>query len=218
MAKNSLTAILMAAGAEKLQSEARYSFTLADGESKILPIFWNDKDTDGESNTDLDLSTNYAAQRVLWKSRCAGGYYFLAGYNNDTNGALLGLTWLTLNKQNYDDFDSVYDIQTNIDNSKTSVISAIVQDILKDDDLTRNFVPHIKFQPLAAKQMHWEEGVMSSGKKTAPWTNPYVKALIISNMTPLTTSSVTLQFGINFYQYAPGITTSSRSVQLGQDV
>lgn len=210
--KNQLQAILLTAGAEKLQSETRWNVTIADGESKIIPFYWQDLDTDGESYADLKLDTNYLASRINWKSRCPGGYYFLAAYNNDTNGALLGLTWLTLNRHNYDEFDAALDIQTNIDNSKTAVISGIVQDTLKNDDISRQFVPHIKYVPLAAKQMHWEDGILPTGLRTAPCTTPFVKALMVSNLTPLTTSSVTLQIAQNFYEYSPGTSTSTRGV------
>lgn len=215
--QNQLKAILLTAGAEKLQSETRWNFTIADGESKIIPFYWQDKDTDGESNADFLLDTNRVANRVLWKSRCPGGYYHIAAYNGDTNGALLGFTWVTLTKHNVDLFDGVLDIQTYFDDTDSHVYSGIIQDTLKDDDVSRQFVPHIKYQPLAAKQMHFEEGIMPSGKKTAPWTTPYIKALMVSNLTPLTSSSVVFQVCQNFYQYSPGTSTSSRSVVLTQD-
>lgn len=205
-------AILMTAGSEKLQSETRYNFTLTEDTSKIIPLYWQDKDTDGESNTDMDFSTNYPATRVNWKSRCAGGYYNLTAFNTDSNGALLGLTWVTLNKYNFDDFDTALDLQTNIDNTKTSVISGIVQDTLKNDDVSRQFVPHIKYIPLQTKATHFEEGILPSGKGTAPWTTPFAKLLVISNYTPLSTSSVTCNLVQNFYEFSPGTSTSTRSV------
>lgn len=200
----------MTAGSEKLQSEHRYNFSLEDGESKIIPWYWQDLDTDGESNTDFNLETNYPANRIEWKSRCSGGYYAMDVFNEDTKGAVLGLTWLHLNKYNFDTFDSAVDIGTKLNISKTSVLSEIIQDTLKDDDISRQFVPHIKRVTLAPRESAPESGNMPTGKGTAPCETPFMKCLMISNMTPLTSSKVTFQIEQNFYQYAPGVVTSSR--------
>lgn len=204
-------AILMTAGSEKLQSEHRYEFELEDGESKIIPLYFQKKDTDGEDNTDgFDGSTNWPAIEIEWKSRCSGGYYSLEAYNEDAKGAVLGLTWLVLNKHNWKNFDDVVDIGTNIFGTKTSVISSIIQDTLKDDDQSRNFVPHIRRMAMQPRELHFEEGNMPTGKETAPIETPFLKALMISNLTPITSSKVTFQIEQNMYQYAPGVVTSSR--------
>lgn len=204
-----IQAVLMTAGSEKLQSESRYKFTLTDGESKILPLYWQNKDTDGEDNADFEMSTNWPAQQILWKSRCSGGYYNLLMQNTEVNGALLGLTWLGLNKANFDDFDAAVDIGTKLDISKTSVLSEIIQDTLKDDDISRQFVPHIKYAAIPTKGTNFEEGVLPTGLKTNQALTPRIKALMISNMSPVT-SSVTFQMVQNFYQYSPGVATSTR--------
>jgi predicted lipoprotein with Yx(FWY)xxD motif len=203
-------AILMTAGSEKLQSEHRYNFELEDGESKIIPLYFQKKDTDGEDNTNFDGSSNWPAIEIEWKSRCAGGYYSLEAYNEDAKGAVLGLTWLVLNKHNHSNFDTAVDITDNILGSKTSVISSIVQDTLKNDDISRNFVPHIKRLPMQPRELHFEEGNMPTGKGTAPIETPFLKALMVSNLTPITTSKVSFQIEQNIYQYAPGVVTSSR--------
>lgn len=208
--RQQLQAVLMTAGAEKLQSESRYSFTLEDGQSKIIPFYFQKKDTDGETNTDFDLTTNYAGQEILWKSRCSGGYYNLLTQNEDSQGALLGLTWLVLNRKNFDLFDNHVDIPTKLNISKSSVLSEIVQDTLKDDDESREFVPHIKYVDLQARQQHFEEGNLPTGRKTSPCETPFIKALMVSNLTPQSTSSVKCQVVQNFYQYSPGISTSTR--------
>ena len=208
-----LKAILMAAGAEKLQTERRLAFTLTDGEFKIVPLYWQDKDINGDAYADFTLTDANPAARVNWKSRCAGGYYYMAMYNNDTNGALLAMNWIVLNKHNYDDFDAVFDIQTYFDNATTAVHSGNWQDLAKADDRTRSFVPHVKYRPLAAKQMHFEEGILPTGKKTNPWTTPYIKALVISNVSRPSTSSVTVEIEQNYYEYSPGVSTSARATQ-----
>jgi len=208
--KQQIQAVAMTAGAEKLQSETRYNFTLEDGQSKIIPLYFQKKDTDGETNTDFDLSTNYPGSEILWKSKCSGGYFNLLTQNEDSNGALLGLTWLVLNKYNFDTFDSAVDIGTKLNIAKGSVLSEIVQDTLKNDDISRQFVPHIKYTPMQPKFQHFEEGNLPSGKKTAPVETPFIKALMVSNLTPQTSSSVKCQVVQNFYQYSPGVTTSTR--------
>lgn len=203
-------AILMTAGSEKLQSEHRYDFELEDGESKIIPLYFQKRDTDGEINTDFDLSTNYPAIEIEWKSRCSGGYYSMDVFNEDAKGAVLGLTWLHLNKYNFDLFDSAVDIGTKLNIGKSNVLTEIVQDTLKDDDISRQFVPHIKRVTLAPRESAPEEGNMPTGKGTAPIETPFIKALMVSNLTPLTSSKVKFQIEQNIYQYAPGVTTSSR--------
>lgn len=205
-----LQAILMTAGSEKLQSETRWKFTLANGKSKVIPFYWQDKDTDGEVNADFTLS-NYPANRIDWKSRCAGGYYNMLIQNTEVNGALLGLTWLGLNKQNFDTFDTALDVLTNVNMAKTTVYDGIIQDTLKNDDISRQFVPHIKYQALPVKGTHFEEGVLPTGKKTNPITTPFIKALMVSNLTPVT-SSVTFQIVQNYYEYSPGVSIPTRSV------
>jgi hypothetical protein len=209
--KKQLQAVLMTAGAEKLQSETRYNFTLEDGQSKIVPFYWCKKDTDGEDNTDFDLSTNYPGSEILWKSRCSGGYMAMQVVNEDAKGALLGLTWLKLNKNNFDLFDSAVDMGTKLDIGKSAVISEIVQDTLKNDDISRQFVPHIRYKALGPRQNNFEEGVLPTGKRTAPCETPFIKALMISNLSKQTSSSVQFQIIQNFYQYAPGVSTSTRS-------
>jgi hypothetical protein len=215
--KQQLQAITMTAGAEKLQSETRYNFTLQDGQSKIIPFYYQKRDTDGEINTDFDLSTNYPANEILWKSRCSGGYFNMLSQNEDSNGALLGLTWLVLNKYNFDTFSSAVDIPTKLNITKSSVLSEIVQDTLKNDDISRQFVPHIKYVPMQPKFQHFEEGNLPSGKKTAPCETPFIKCLMVSNMTPQTASSVKIQIAQNFYQYSPGVSVSTRGKVLHSD-
>lgn len=199
----------MTAGSEKLQSEARYNFSLEDGQSKIIPWYWQAKDTDGEVNTEFNL-TNYPGSEIEWKSRCSGGYYCIDAFNEDAKGAVLGLTWLHLNKYNFDTFNSAVAISTNINNTKSSVISSIVQDTLKDDDISRQFVPHIKRVMLQPRESDKMEGNMPTGKETAPCETPFMKCLMISNLTPLTSSKVTFQIEQNFYQYSPGVAESTR--------
>lgn len=215
--KGQLAAILMTAGAEKLQSETRYNFSLEDGQSKIIPFYFQKKDTDGETNTEFDLSTNYPANEIEWKSRCSGGYFSLESYNEDSKGATIGLTWLVLNKYNFDTFNSAVTISSKLNIAKSSVVSEIIQDTLKDDDISRQFVPHVKRVPLQPREFHFEQGNMPTGKQTAPCETPFMKCLIVSNLTPLSSSKVSFQIEQNFYQYAPGVVTSSRGKVLHDD-
>lgn len=71
--KQDLIAVLMTAGSEKLQSYGDWSFELEDGESKIVPHYWQDKDTDGETNSEFNPHAEFAFNQIDWKSRCAGG-------------------------------------------------------------------------------------------------------------------------------------------------
>lgn len=215
--KKQLEAVAMTAGAEKLQSETRYNFTLEDGQSKFIPFYFQKKDTDGETNTDFDFSTNYPANEILWKSKCSGGFMAMETQNEDAQGALLGMTWCVLNKSNYDLFDTAVDIGTKVNISKSSVVSEIMQDTLKDDDISRQFVPHIKYVPMQPRFHHFEEGNLPTGKKTAPCETPFVKGLIVSNLTKQTSSSVKFQVIQNFYQYSPGVATSTRGKVLQSD-
>lgn len=204
---------MMTAGREKLQAETRYNFSLEDGESKIIPWYWQSKDTDGENNSNFDL-TNYPASEILWKSVCAGGYYCMDVFNEDSKGAVLGLTFLNLNKYNEDTFDTAVDIGTKINNTKSSVLSEIVQDTLKDDDISRQFVPHIKRVTLEPREADRKEGVLATGKEISPITTPFMRCLMISNLTPISSSKVTFQIEQNFYQYANGISEPTRSTVL----
>lgn len=210
--KQQIQAVLMTAGSEKRQQETRYNFTLEDGQSKIVPFYFQKLDTDGENNTKFDISTNYPASEIDWKSRCSGGYFNLSSFNEDVNGALLGLTWLVLNKHNIESFDTGVGVGAKIDISQSSVLTEIIQDTLKDDDLTRQFVPHIKYTPMQAKFMHFEEDVLPTGKQTSQVTTPFMKCLMISNLTPITTSSVTCQVIQNFYEYTPGVSVPTRGI------
>lgn len=207
-------AILMTAGSEKLESSYRYSFTLEDGQSKLVPLYFSKTDTDGENSADeyFDLTTNYPSQEILWKSRCSGGYYSMTAYNQDVNGAKLGITMIRLNKYNVDLFpDSKI-------GAKSAVLSEILQDTLKKDDATRQFVPHMKEVVLQTKQTHHEEGNMPTGHETNPITTPGAKYMLISNLTPITSSSVVIQMRGDFYQYSPGVSTSTRSARHKQTV
>jgi hypothetical protein len=210
-------AILMTAGSEKLQSETRWKFSLEDGQSKIVPFYWQKKDTDGEDNADFNLATNYPANEILWKSRCSGGYLAIDAFNEDAKGAVLGLTWLHLNKYNFDTFDSAVDIGTKLNIAKSSVLTEILQDTLKDDDISRQFVPHIKRVTMEPREAAPVERQLPTGKETAQIETPFIKALIISNLTPITTSKVTFQVEQNFYQYAPSTSLPTRSKVLTDD-
>lgn len=196
-----LEAIAMTTGREKVQNEHRYEFTITDGQSKIVPLYWQNHDKEGTSNSDFNLTSNYPAAEILWKSRCSGGYYYIGTWNTETNGALLGLTWLGLNESNFQYFDAVVDIPTKLNTSKTSVLSEIIQDTLKDDVKGRRFVPHVRHVPLPTKGFDFVDGNLPTGLGTDPADTPRIKALMISNLTPVT-SSVTFQVYQNFFQYA----------------
>lgn len=95
-------AILMTAGNEKFEHYMKWDFDIEDQQSKFIPQYFQTYDTDAENNTSFLPDSEFEALRIGWKSRCSGGYYNMAIYNNDTNGALLGLIPITLNRQNMD--------------------------------------------------------------------------------------------------------------------
>ena len=203
----------MTAGAEKLQASHRWSFELDKGKSKIVPFYYARTDTDGDNldNEYFSLAGDYPASEILWKSRCSGGYASITAYNKVSNGAKLGLTWLRLNKYNYDIFP------TGKIGNKASTLDEILQDTLKDDLDTRMFVPHMREVILQARQTMHEEGNLPTGMGTAPCTTPGLKAIIISNLSTIDDTDISIQIRQDFYQYSPGIATSTRDTSLTAD-
>lgn len=196
----------MTAGSEKLQSYFDWDFQLEDGESKIIPWYWQNVDTDAEVNSSFEPHSEFGANQINWKSRCAGGYYKMDIYNEDSQGAVLGLVDLHLTKNNISEFPA------SKFGSKASVLVENLFDELKSDDKTRQFVPHVTYLPIPPKQLHHEEGIMETGKKTNPITTPFLKGTIVFNATPLSTSKLTFNITQDFYEYSPGVTTSTRRV------
>ncbi len=199
-------AILMTAGNEKFEHYMKWSFQLEDVESKFIPQYFQTYDTDAENNTGFLPHSEYEALRIQWKSRCSGGYYNMAIYNADTNGALLGLIPITLNRHNFDYWPS------SKFGNKASVLAENLYDELKSDDKTRQFVPHVKYVALAPKQMHFEEGVLPTGKETNPVLTPFLKGLLVVNMTHLSTSKLDFQMIQDFYEYSPSGAQSTLAV------
>lgn len=190
-------AILMTAGNEKFEHYMKWDFQLEDGESKVIPQYFQTYDSDAENNSGFLPDSEFEALRIQWKSRCAGGYHNLAIWNEDVNGALLGLIPITLTRQNFDYWPS------SKFGTKSSVLSENLFNELKSDDKTRQFVKHVKYVALAPKQMHFEEGVLPTGHETNPIETPFLKFLLVVNFTPLTTSQLTFQMIQDFYEYSP---------------
>lgn len=188
----------MTAGNEKLAHYFKWSFNLEDGESKFIPHYFQTYDTDAENNSSFLPHSEFEALRIQWKSRCSGGYYNMAIWNGDVNGALLALIDLRLNRQNMDYFPA-----SKLDKDKATVLAENLYNELKSDDKTRQFVPHVKYVALAPKQMHFEEGVLPTGKETNPITTPFLNGLLVVNLTPLTTSTLDFQMIHDFYEYSP---------------
>lgn len=204
---NTEKAILMTAGNEKFEHYMKWDFQLEDGESKFIPQYFQTYDTDAENNSSFLPHSEFEALRIQWKSRCSGGYHNMAIYNADTNGCLLGLIPITVNRQNMDYFPT-----SKLDTSKSGVLAENLYDELKSDDKTRQFVPHVKYVALAPKQMHFEEGVLPTGKETNPILTPFLKGLLVVNMTHLSTSVLNFQMIQDFYEYSPSGAQSTLSV------
>lgn len=202
--KQDLIAVLMTAGSEKLQSYFKWSFQLEDGESKMIPHYWQDVDTDAETNASFNPDAEFAANQINWKSRCAGGYYKMDIYNEDTNGVVLGLVDVHLTKNNISEWPS------SKFGNKASVLTENLYNELKSDDKTRQFVPHVRYLAIPPKQLHHEEGILETGKKSNPITTPFLKSTMMFMDTTLTSAKVTVDITQDFYEYSPGVTTSTR--------
>lgn len=203
--KKDLVAVLMTAGSEKLQSYGDWSFELEDGESKVVPHYWQSYDTDGEENTEFNPHSEFAFNQINWKSRCAGGYYKMDVYNLDTNGVVIGLIDLHLTKETISDWPS------SKFGSKSSVLAENLFNELKSDDKLRKFVPHVRYLKIPPKQLHSEEGVLESGKESNPITTPFLKGTIMFMDTGITSAKVRVQMKQDFYEYAPGVAVPTRA-------
>jgi len=203
---------VVAISGEKLTHDIEYEFKIAKGKSKIITWYHQEKDTDGEVDG-FSLHANNAASKIDWKSRCMGGYYNLTVTNVSDVGALVGITNITLNKYNKSLFTGETTANAALtEDPRINAGQNDVHDALRDEDDTRQFVPHIKYQTLDARLQHNQSGIMPTGKKIAPFTTPYLKATIYTNKSA---TDAELHFKViqSFYEYAPGVTTPTRTVR-----
>lgn len=197
---------------EKLTHDIEYEFILPKGKSKIITWYHQEKTTDGETDG-FGLHANNGASELLWKSRCMGGYYNITVTNTSDVGALIGKTHIMLNKYNKDLFLAEPTATAALrQDPKADANQDDVHDALRDDDDTRQFVPHIQYLTLDARLQAHNHGVLPTGHKIAPFTTPYLKATIYTNKSA---TDAILHFKViqSFYEYALGVATPTRVIR-----
>lgn len=203
---------VIAVSHEKLTHDIEYDFELPRGKSKIITWYHQELDADGD-NDGFGLHANNVASQLSWKSRCMGGFYLMQVVNKSDTAALIGKTHIMLNKYNKDLFLAESSAASCLrQNPYDNASIDDVHDALRDDERTRQFVPHIEYLTLDARLSAKNEGIMKTGKDTAPMTTPFLKATIYTNKS---VEDTTLSFKIvqSFYEYASGSTVPTRDVR-----